>query len=65
MKFIEAKRVLEQLSAMLGEAKTNRDWGAIEIDLKDGQVVLLRTTRQFKVTDEEIPDARPACYARR
>jgi hypothetical protein len=64
LKFIPAKKVVEQLTVMLGEARTNRDWGAIEIDLKDGNVVLLRTTKQFKVSDEEFPDARPHSNSR-
>ncbi len=43
--------VSKKLERMLQEAQERRTWGRIEIDLKDGRVILLRQTAQFKPED--------------
>ena len=48
---------LRRLEAILVEATAKRTWGEIQIDLKDGKPILMRTTIQAKIFDEDRPDA--------
>ena len=45
------KEALQKIESLLTESATTRAWGAIEIDIKDGRVTLIRQTKQFKVED--------------
>ena len=40
--------VLEELAATFAERKTKRVWGCIELEIHDGQVVLLRKETKQK-----------------
>jgi hypothetical protein len=48
-------KLLKKLEALLAEAAAKRTWGEIQIDLKDGRPILMRTITQQKL-DEEHPD---------
>jgi hypothetical protein len=51
------KDVIQKLQKMLQEAEARRTWGNIEISLRDGQAVLLRQMTQFKLEEEQSPNA--------
>jgi hypothetical protein len=42
---------IQKLAALLAEAAEKRTWGAIEIQLKQGIPILVRTTTQEKLED--------------
>jgi hypothetical protein len=42
---------IQKLEALLAEAAEKRTWGAIEIQLKQGIPILVRTTTQEKLED--------------
>jgi hypothetical protein len=42
---------IQKLQALLAEAAEKRTWGAIEIQLKQGVPILVKTTTQTKLED--------------
>ena len=54
---------LQQLEAMLEDAKKSRRYGVIEIELRDGIPVVIRETRTHKIADAgEINRAKQQTY---
>jgi len=50
---------IQKLEALLAEAAKKRTWGAIEIQLKQGPPILVRTTTQEKLEDYPNEPAQP------
>lgn len=44
--------LLKKLDAMLDQARLDRTWGEIAIELRDGEPKLLRKTNQEKLTED-------------
>lgn len=49
-------KVLKKIEVMLLDAASQRTWGDIQIDLKEGKPILIRQTVQVKI-HEEYPGA--------
>ena len=41
--------LLKKLEAMLDNARTTKQWGTIELTLKDGEVVVMHETKSIKL----------------
>ncbi|WP_263373914.1 hypothetical protein [Granulicella aggregans] len=48
-------KIIQQIETLLTDAEKSRSWGNVEIDIRDGKAVLIRTTRQIKIQDEDTP----------
>jgi hypothetical protein len=48
--------LLKKLDAVMSEAESTRMWGQIEIEIRDGEAVLLRKATTEKLSMEKIPD---------
>ncbi len=49
---------LKRLEAILAEARKERMWGEVVLLIKDGQVNLLRVTKQEKVEESPANDSK-------
>ena len=52
---MEKPELLKKLDKMLDEARAAHTWGSIEIEIRDGVPVVLRTARTEKL-EEVTPD---------
>ncbi len=46
---MDTAQTLSELSRLLEEAKAERLWGSIQLDFKDGELVLIRRSETWKV----------------
>jgi hypothetical protein len=47
-------RTIKNLEAMLREAEAHKEWGVIEVTLKDGEAILIKKTVQY-LAHEDYP----------
>ena len=50
--------LLKKLEALLADARKQKMWGEVTIQIKDGHAILIRTTSQEKVEDYPASDAK-------
>ena len=48
--------MLKKLEAMIADARKQRMWGEITIQIKDGYPILIKTTNQEKVEEHPASD---------
>jgi hypothetical protein len=51
---VERKELIRKLEAMLDDAAREKSWGTIELQISDGEVTLIRTSKTEKVSQESI-----------